>query len=291
MSPPTLNNEDTQAFRALFLGYTEAYGTFEKTETEPQTGKKRGGHTTIHCPAPTQAWQGHLAGAPRSIGTNPLLDDGVSVNWAAIDIDVNDIDHAQLDSHIRELELPLLVCRSKSGGAHCYLFLVTPCPAKDVVDALANWAAALNYPGVEIFPKQIRREVDEKTGNPRPGNWINLPYFGGETIERHCMYRGERLSLGQFIDLAEGSRVGQETLKIRHIIAPHPGGPGPPNPARDATGSSILVGAAFGYAGPTRTKSEPLLWSLTKRRIPTITPTLHVGHSQTQRSIRSCPRY
>ena len=35
------------------------------------------------------------------------------------------------------------------------------------------------------------------------------------------MYRGKRLTLGQFISLAEGSRVGQESLKIRHLIAPH----------------------------------------------------------------------
>ena len=94
----------------------------------------------------------------------------MSAQWAAIDIDVNDIDHASLGKKVEDLGLPLVVCRSKSGGAHCYLFLQKPCPAKDVVDALRNWSAALGYPGVEIFPKQIRRALDQETGKPRPGN-------------------------------------------------------------------------------------------------------------------------
>ena len=62
----------------------------------------------------------------------------MSVKWAAIDIDVNDIDHTGLEEKVVELELPLVVYRSKSGGAHCYLFLEEPCPAKDAVDALTN---------------------------------------------------------------------------------------------------------------------------------------------------------
>ena len=51
-------------------------------------------------------------------GSNPspsaisLLDDGVSVKWAAIDIDVKDIDHSRLEAKLNELGLPLIVCRS-----------------------------------------------------------------------------------------------------------------------------------------------------------------------------------
>ena len=40
----------------------------------------------------------------------------MSVKWAAIDIDVNDIDHSRLEAKVNELGLPLIVCRSKSGG-------------------------------------------------------------------------------------------------------------------------------------------------------------------------------
>jgi len=208
-------------FQALFTGYSQAHGAFEIKETDPQTGKKKGNARTIRRGATLQEWEEHLAGGPKGLGTIPLLDDGVSVTFGVIDIDDNQIDHTMLDAKVRELDLPLVVCRSKSGGAHCYLFLEKPCLAKEVVDALSNWAAALGYPGVEIFPKQICREVDEKTGNTRPGNWINLPYSGGDATERYCVSRGKSLSLGEFIELAEGSRVGPESLKIRHITALH----------------------------------------------------------------------
>ena len=222
MSAPNINSEDAKTFKALFSGYSQAHGTFEINETDPQTGKKKGNARTIRRGATLQEWEEHLAGGPKGLGTIPLIDDGVSVTWAAIDIDVCEIDLTGLDAKVRELDLPLVVCRSKSGGAHGYLFLVAPAPAKNVVEALANWAAALGHPDVEIFPKQTRREVDEKTGNPRPGNWINLPYHGAEATDRYCVNRGDRLPLREFIDLAEGSRAGQDALKIRHITTIRP---------------------------------------------------------------------
>ncbi|MDP7191368.1 MAG: hypothetical protein QF553_05830, partial [Alphaproteobacteria bacterium] len=210
------HREQLTHFQSLFQSYTGAHGTFQITATNAETGKKNGMAKTISRGAPLLAWEEHLAGGPKGLGAIPLLDDGVSAQWAAIDIDDNQIDHTYLEEKMVELGLPLVVCRSKSGGAHCYLFLENPCPAKDVVDALKNWAAALGYPGVEIFPKQTRRELDPETGKPRPGNWINLPYFRAEKTERYGVFRGERLPLREFIDLAEGSRVEQEALRTRH---------------------------------------------------------------------------
>ena len=221
MSGLSEQQDQLAQFQALFPSYSQAHGIFEITGVDAQTGKIKGNARTIRRGATLREWEEHLAGRPKGLGSIPLLDDGVSVKWAAIDIDVNDIDLVSLAKKIKDIGLPLIVCRSKSGGAHLYLFLEKPCSAKGVVDALSNWAAALGYPGVEIFPKQICREVDEKTGNTRPGNWINLPYFGGDATERYCMFRGQSLSLGEFIELAEGSRVGPESLKIRHITALH----------------------------------------------------------------------
>ena len=106
MITPTPNNEDVEAFKTLFSGYTGAHGTFEVRATDPQTGKKSGkAQTTVGAPAISE-WQGHLAGAPRGIGTIPLLDDGKTVKWAAIDIDVNDIDHAFLEKKVEDLAAP-----------------------------------------------------------------------------------------------------------------------------------------------------------------------------------------
>ena len=220
MSIPTNSDEVITAFKNLYSGYGKAHGKFEIKGPEPLTGKVQGKATTIHTRAPEQAWGDHLAGTRAGLGSIPLLDDGMSAQWAAIDIDVNDIDHTSLEKKVEDLGLPLIICRSKSGGAHCYLFLERPCPARDVVDALSNWSAALGYPGVEIFPKQTKRERDPQTGKPRPGNWINLPYFGGDATERYCVHSGERLSLLAFIKMAEGNRSAEEVLCIR-CTPPH----------------------------------------------------------------------
>jgi hypothetical protein len=41
--------------------------------------------------------------------------------FGALDIDTYDLDHKALGAKIRKLKLPLLHCRSKSGGAHLVL--------------------------------------------------------------------------------------------------------------------------------------------------------------------------
>jgi hypothetical protein len=73
-------------------------------------------------------------------------------------------------------------------------------------------------PGVEIFPKQTERKIDKETGKPETRNWINLPYFDAERTERYCVSHGQRISLAEFIELAEGSRVGREALLIRREV-------------------------------------------------------------------------
>ena len=217
MSRTSKHHDQLTPFQALFPAYSQAHGKFEIKGIDPKSGKKKGLANTIHCGAPIKAWEEHLAGGPRGLGAIALLDDGVSAKWGAIDIDVNDIDHSCLEAKVNQLGPPLIICRSKSGGAHCYLFLEKPCPAKDVVDALKNWSAALGYPGVETFPKQTKRKFDPETGKPLPGNWLNLPYYGGNATERYCLHSGERLSLAEFIGIAESSRVGEDALKIVHL--------------------------------------------------------------------------
>ena len=85
-------------FQALFPAHSQAHGTFEITGVDAQTGKKKGTAKTIRGPAPISAWDQHLAGGPKGLGAIPLLDDGESVQWAAIDIDDNQIHHTLLDA-------------------------------------------------------------------------------------------------------------------------------------------------------------------------------------------------
>ena len=81
-----LKVEETK-FKELFPSYSQAYGTFEITETIAVTGKKKGTAKTIRGRPPTSAWEQHVAGGPKGLGAIALLDDGESVQWAAIDID------------------------------------------------------------------------------------------------------------------------------------------------------------------------------------------------------------
>ena len=66
----------------------------------------------------------HLAGK-LGLGLVPVRRDG-TCRFAAIDIDIDSIDHPALLQKVLARKLPLTVCRSKSGGAHLYLFMKEP---------------------------------------------------------------------------------------------------------------------------------------------------------------------
>jgi hypothetical protein len=105
---------------------------------------------------------------------------------------------------VKKYEMPLSVCRSRSGGAHLYLFMNEPRPAAEVIAALKHWAEVLGYPGAEIFPKQDRAGYRDESGKAYLGNFINLPYFAGERTVRYAFgpIKGEHERIGA-IELEE----------------------------------------------------------------------------------------
>ena len=80
------------------------------------------------------------------------------------------LDHADLVGKCRQLDIPGVVCRSKSGGAHIYFFIDGEIPAADMRDKLSEIAAVLGR-NAEIFPKQEKLLVERGD----VGNAINLP--------------------------------------------------------------------------------------------------------------------
>ena len=79
-------------------------------------------------PVTDDLWQKHLDGKD-SLGVIPINDDN-KCKWGCIDIDsYAGFDHKKLINKIKQFNLPLIVCRSKSGGAHVFLF------TKDYVSA------------------------------------------------------------------------------------------------------------------------------------------------------------
>jgi len=197
-----LDQELVKRFMALFQGNTRCFGQYNARTKKPQT---------IKSPYKIDHFIEHLEGTI-GLGLVPILDD-CTCWFAAIDIDVKGEDHVrgkekvdifEIEEKVRRNELPLIVCRSKSGGAHCYVFFKEPQRAGDVRVMLARWEVLLGCPGSEVFPKQST--LDQRDGDRPLGSWINLPYYDTANSERYCVDGGKIVTLDYFIELAEGKR-------------------------------------------------------------------------------------
>lgn len=155
-------------FSELFCGLSKAYGQYQNNRS-----------WTVRQPVTDKQYKQHLAGTFPSLGVVPLIDNGTCL-FGAVDIDNKGkkadlvVDHHKIATAIAKKALPLIVCRSKSGGAHLFTFVSSPIPARAMRSTLSKWAAQLGFGGHEIFPKQ------DATSDI--GNWINLPYFGDDRV-------------------------------------------------------------------------------------------------------------
>lgn len=168
-------------FRNLFSGGELGYGEWHVP----------GGAVTRKGAAPLDAYESHLAGHV-GLGIVPVREDG-TCSFAAIDIDDDKIDHKALYAKVVSRGMPLAVCRSKSGGAHLYLFMDEPRPASEIRQTLKRWAKALGYPNAEVFPKQ------DTISETNVGSWINLPYFAGERTTRYAVNASGAVELIDFL--------------------------------------------------------------------------------------------
>jgi len=183
-------------FMERFRGLSRAYGCYiiEQHEAEKKTGRA---YTKQEQLTPAH-WKQHLSGE-MGLGVTPIDDNGDSY-FGAIDIDIYDgLNVDKLEEQVEKLGLPLVICKTKSGGVHLYLFCRTAIPAKIVRESLMKWAIALGHPKVEIFPKQIRLASVHDTGN-----WINMPYFGDT---RRAYANGDLLTPEQFLKHAESKQI------------------------------------------------------------------------------------
>ena len=191
---------DITKFKAIFSGLEIAYGTY-KIKSERGDGKQAGQATVVRKPPTDDLWEKHLEGVEPSLGIIPIRADNTCI-WGCIDIDQYPLDHKGLVERISNLKLPLVVCRSKSGGAHVFLFTREPAPARDFQQYLKDSAALLGEAGREIFPKQAEILVDRGD----TGNFLNLPYFGGDSGTRYAFNGdGTAATLEEFYNLYEAN--------------------------------------------------------------------------------------
>ena len=171
-------------FASLFRGSALAHGTYDK-QTENMA--------TLSSPASEEDFKKHLNGE-LGLGIVPVNEQGLCY-FGAIDVDIDTIDHKELYGRVASRKLPLSVCRSKSGGAHLYIFFRDPQQASFVQNVLKKYAALLGFPNkTEIFPKQI------KSAPSNIGNWINLPYFNSENTVRYCVRDQGSITLEEFLN-------------------------------------------------------------------------------------------
>ena len=204
-----------QAFLSLFAGHTKAYGQWD-----PDKPRREAARTVSEPPGDEQV-EAHLKGT-MGLGLVPIREDD-TCSWGVLDVDAHDaaqhINLEELEAIVLAAKLPVVICRSKSGGAHLFLFLKRPLAAKLVQTVLKDWARKLKIPlrnkdkskgdmaPIEVFPKQIRQNGI--------GNWLNLPYFGSRSAkgtDRYAVQLGKKLSFSDFLDLAERMKQDRDDI-------------------------------------------------------------------------------
>lgn len=209
---------------ALFPGYSKAHGEYDlspgKMRVE-ESGKIKGGGSTKSGGLTRASYERHLNGVGPMMGAVLLLDDD-TVGFGVIDYDkYKNTDLKAAQEKVERLKLPLMMGKSKSGGAHFYCFVYPPAPASLMRERLAEWTAMLGMAkDTEQFPKQSARfnELDI-------GSWLNLPYYAANNagMPKGCgVDKGQSLSLSLFLDTAEAKRITPEELEA---WAPESGGP------------------------------------------------------------------
>jgi hypothetical protein len=192
---------------AAFEGSKVAHGT-TTVGRMGRNGKADADSRIVREPLTVEKMKSHIEGG-QGIGAIPINADN-KCKWGALDVDIYDLDHAALQARIKKLNLPLLHCRSKSGGAHLYLFIDAYEQAKVVREYLLEMAVALGHSGCEIFPKQDQILSDRGD----VGNFLNLPYHNAEIPQRYCYNeKVESIELKDFLDLIDKKRCSIHELE------------------------------------------------------------------------------
>ena len=151
-------------FKEIFSGLVRAHGKTFVDKKGADGQKIKGKSFVVREIVTDNLWLSHLNGLEPSLGIIPINDDN-KCKWGCIDIDsYAGFDHKKLINKIKELDLPLLVFRSKSGGAHVFLFTTVFVEAKLMRDKLLSISAVLGYGGSEVFPKQVELKSKDDTG-------------------------------------------------------------------------------------------------------------------------------
>ena len=148
---------ELEKFINIFEGLNSAYGQTVKTDQFSEKGKHKTKSFTISNPVTKKLWEEHLKGSDPGLGIVPINKEN-KCKWGCIDIDTYPFDHKKFIIKLKEKNVPMIVCRSKSGGAHAFLFTKQFVPAAVMRAKLKIIASAMGFASAEIFPNKITYE-------------------------------------------------------------------------------------------------------------------------------------
>lgn len=203
-------------FNDLFVCNSDVYGqTLLTGKTRDRDGKTDSRSFLVKSKLTTDIWEQHLKG-DKIIGCTPLVNED-KVRWGALDVDV--YQNSNTIEHILELvtkhKLPFVVCRSKSGGAHVYMFFSEEVPAISVIDKLKSYSAFFGQGACEIYPKQPK--IGDRKDDSKYGNWINMPYSGSPTLQYAFSDSQDALNPEEFITKALDTMLSKEEFNKLEI--------------------------------------------------------------------------
>ena len=172
-------------FKEIFEGNNSAYGQLILSGATNSKGKADGKAFIKRQAVNDKLWEDHLAGKDPALGVIPINENNMC-RWGCIDVDQYNLDHLVIMRNIKGMGFPLVTFRSKSGGAHLFLFAKEFIPAALMQSKLKAMAEALGYGGSEVLPKQDKIEMDRGD----TGNFLNLPYHGGTRGLRYTFKAG-----------------------------------------------------------------------------------------------------
>ena len=189
---------EVEKFKSIFEGLDVAYGQHQPNGSRAD-GKQQGKNYIVRQEVTDELWQKHLAGEGPSLGIIPIRADNTT-KWGCIDIDSYPLDHSALFRKIRKLNLPLVYCKSKSGGAHLFLFMKKTISSKLMRNKLVEIAALIGHSSSEIFPKQSSISLEKGD----LGNFLNLPYYNGNKSVRYALKENATsATLEEFFEIYE----------------------------------------------------------------------------------------
>ena len=207
-------DERVSQFKEIFLGLERAYGTFQPKDSLREDNKAEGETWIRKKPLQDSLWQDHLEGAWPSLGIFPINDDD-ECRWGCIDVDEYPLDHVSIAKKLSEKSLPFIVTKSKSGGAHIFLFFQDYVPAALVHNKLKELAAFMGLGHCEVFPKQEKLMREGNESDWEVGSFLNMPYHNGINNTDRYAFSGEgnTLSLDEFFAEVKTKSITADQLK------------------------------------------------------------------------------